>query len=146
MSKSSKSVAPVIQLPRVVNVQREEKAIREQRRLFNEAITAHDARTISATWLPDIQVSPSDGRPMVGREAVQKAFEGFFADPSFIIFVRTPNQVQISEDGTSAAEHGEWVGRWQHAGEISIRRGVYLGSWRKQAGRWLIQAELFVPL
>lgn len=143
---SSVKLQKSVQLPRTINPEREEKAIREQRRLFNEAIAAHDARQVGATWLSDIQVSASDGRAMIGREAVQKAFEGFFADPNFIAFVRTPTQIRLSEDGNTAAEHGNWVGRWHHAGELSTRHGVYLGSWRKQGWRWLIQAELYVPL
>ena len=128
------------------NPQREAQAIREERRLFNEAIAAHDARHVGECWLPDVQVSTSDGRPLVGREAVQRAFEQFFADPSFITFTRTPTEIKISEDGRTAAEAGEWVGQWHNVEGLRTRRGNYLASWHKQGKRWLLQAELFVPL
>jgi ketosteroid isomerase-like protein len=133
--------------------ERDERNIRTQRRLFNEAIAAHDPRRISACWLPDIQVMTSAGISLIGRDAVQRAFEGFFADPAFVTFVRTPTRIQIGADGgdgATAAEHGEWEGHWRGNGQLAIvRRGVYLGSWRKeggQGGRWLLQCELFVPL
>ena len=141
--KQTPSPVP-LRLP--LNPQREEKAIREQRRLFNEAIAAHDARNIGACWLSDVQVSTSDGRPLVGRDEVQHAFEQFFADPSFVTFIRTPTQIMLSEDTRTAAENGEWVGLWRRTDGPSTRRGAYLASWHKQGGRWLLQAELFVPL
>jgi ketosteroid isomerase-like protein len=133
-----------IQLPH--SPQREEQAIRQQRHLFNEAIAAHDTRSISSCWLPDVQVSTSDGRPLVGREEVQQAFEQFFADPTFITFTRTPTQVTISDDGRTAAEFGDWIGLWRRLDENNTRRGTYLASWHKQGRYWLLQAELFVPL
>ncbi len=133
-----------IQLPQ--NPQREEHAIREQRRLFNEAIAAHDARNVGACWLPDVQVCTSDGRPLVGRAEVQQAFEQFFADPKFITFTRTSTQVTLSDDGRTAAEAGEWLGLWRGVDEPNTRRGAYLASWHKQGRNWLLQAELFVPL
>lgn len=127
------------------NAGREADAIRAQRQLFNAAIAAHDARRISACWLPDIQVSTSSGRPLIGRDAVQQAFEQFFADPAFVTFERTPDQVTISSDGRTAAETGHWVGSWR-GNPPSMMRGAYMASWQKDGGRWLIQAELYVPL
>ena len=125
------------------NPERDTQAIREQRRRFNEAIAAHDARRLDACWLADIHISTSAGQPIVGRVAYQQAFERFFADPSFITFIRTPTQITISDDGRTAAEAGEWVGQWRNAAQ---QRGQYLASWHKEGGRWLIQAELYVPL
>lgn len=125
------------------NPEREAQAIREQRRRFNEAIAAHDARKLDACWLADIHVSTSAGQPIVGRAAYQRAFEQFFALPDFVAFVRTPTRVTVGEDGRSAAEIGEWAGQWRRAAE---QRGQYMASWHKEGGRWLIQAELYVPL
>ncbi len=134
-----------IRLPH--NPEREAQAIREQRRRFNEAIAAHDTRKLDACWLADIHVSTSDNQPLIGRAAYQKAFEAFFAMPNFVTFVRTPGQVTVSGDGQTAAETGEWAGQWRlAANDLDIRRGQYMASWRKEGGRWLIQAELYVPL
>lgn len=128
------------------NTEREERAIRAQRRLFNDAIAAHDARRISACWLPDVMVMTSASVPLVGRAAVQHAFEGFFADPTFVTFVRTPTQIRVSTDGEHAAESGDWEGSWRGQPLPTIMRGTYLASWRKDGPRWLLQAELYVPL
>ena len=134
-----------IRLPH--NPEREAHAIREQRRRFNEAIAAHDTRKLDACWLPDIHISTSDGQPIVGRTAYQKAFESFFAMPNFVTFVRTAKQITVSADGHTAAETGEWDGQWRLPdNDLDIRRGQYMASWRKEGGRWLIQAELYVPL
>jgi ketosteroid isomerase-like protein len=126
--------------------ERDERAIRTQRRLFNDAISAHDAKRISACWLPDIMVMTSASIPLVGRDAVQAIFERFFADPTFITFVRSTTGIRISADGEHAAETGEWEGSWRGNPLPTIMRGTYLGSWRKEDARWLLQAELFVPL
>lgn len=120
--------------------------IREQRRQFNDAITAHDAAAIGAHWLPDIQVSTSSGRPLVGKDEYKRAFERFFADEAFIAFTRNTSTVTVSDDGKTAAESGEWVGRWRRRSGEQQQRGAYLASWRLIGGRWLIQAELYVPL
>jgi ketosteroid isomerase-like protein len=122
------------------------KTIRAQRAQFNDAILAHDPAAITTHWLPDIQVSTSAGRAIIGRDAYQQAFQGFFADTSFIAFVRETKSVLISEDGKTAAESGEWVGRWRAKQGEQRQHGAYLASWRFVAGRWLIQAELYVPL
>ena len=141
-----KSTTPGIPLLFTHNVKREIEAIQLQRAQFNEAIAAHDTRNVGACWLPDVQVSTSSGKPLVGRDAVQRAFEHFFADRDFITFVRTPAQIVISEDGRTAAESGEWTGYWRTKTDKHVQRGAYLGSWSKRGERWLLQAELFVPL
>ncbi len=125
---------------------RDERAIRNQRAQFNEAIAAHDRKRVSVFWLSDIQIMTSAGNALNGRDAVQRACDGFFADPNFVTFVRNSITVRVSEDGTRAAENGEWEGHWRGDGLQSIQRGAYMGSWRREGGRWMLQCELFVPL
>ena len=125
---------------------RDERAIRNQRMQFNEAIAAHDRKRVSAFWLPDIQIMTSAGNALNGRDAVQRAFDAFFADPNFVTFVRNTISVRVSEDGARAAESGEWEGHWRDEDLQSIQRGAYMGSWHRESGRWMLQCELFVPL
>jgi ketosteroid isomerase-like protein len=94
---------------------REEALIRELRAKFNTAIAAHDRKRISDCWAPNIHVSTSDGTPLLGRAAVQQAFEQFFANADFITFVREPARIDLSADGLCAAELGSWTGRWRAA-------------------------------
>lgn len=122
---------------------REEAAIRELRARFNAAIAAHDRQRIGECWAADIHVSTSDGEPLLGRAAVQQAFERFFADPDFVTFLREPERVELSADGRVAAEHGRWTGRWR---STPAMRGAYLAAWHKSGRRWLLTAELYVPL
>jgi ketosteroid isomerase-like protein len=122
------------------------QAVRDRRKQFNDAILAHNARALDQFWTPDIQVSTSANRALIGKEAYRVAFERFFAEPDFITFVRETKTVTFSDDGKIAAEQGEWLGRWKAGNGESRQRGMYLASWRKIAGQWLIQAELYVPL
>lgn len=122
---------------------REEALIRELRAKFNTAIAAHDRKRISDCWAPNIHVSTSDGTPLLGRAAVQQAFEQFFANADFITFVREPARIDLSADGLCAAELGSWTGRWRAAPPM---HGTYLAAWHKSGRRWLLTAELYVPL
>ncbi len=120
--------------------------LRALRQRYNDAISAHDAGAVGACWMPDIQVLTSAGKPLIGRDAVQQAFQRFFDDRAFITFTRTPRDIEISEDGQNAAERGDWLGRWRGERGERQQRGAYMASWRKIGARWLLQAELFVPL
>lgn len=130
-------------MPTLPTSERDIQIIREQRRRFNEAIAARDTRKLDACWLPDIHISTSAGQPIIGRAEYQRAFESFFAMPDFIAFIRTSGMIVVSEDEHTAAEVGTWQGRWRKGPE---QHGQYMASWRKEGNRWLIQAELYVPL
>jgi hypothetical protein len=61
------------------------------------------------------------------------------------IYVRTPVAVEVFAPWSVASERGEWIGRWTEPdGKLEIG-GTYQAQWRKIDGRWLIQAELYVP-
>jgi hypothetical protein len=45
-----------------------------------------------------------------------------------------------------ASESGEWHESWREGGVLTELRGSYLALWRKVEGRWLLDAEVFVPL
>jgi ketosteroid isomerase-like protein len=122
------------------------QTIRERRKQFNDAILAHDVRALEKFWTPDIQVSTSANRALIGKDAYRAAFERFFGEDDFITFAREPKTITISDDGKTAAEQGEWLGRWRANVGEKRQRGVYLASWRKATGQWLIQSELYVPL
>jgi hypothetical protein len=51
----------------------------------------------------------------------------------------------VFESWSVASERGEWIGRWTEPDGKLETGGTYQAQWRKIDGRWLIQAELYVP-
>lgn len=121
----------------------QETAIRAKRKLTNRLIAAHDAARLRPHLAEDILLIVGDGGLIEGAEAVVSAFAAQLADPGFIAYVRTPETVELAEDGRRAAETGRWVGRWQGGVEMS---GRYMAAWRENRGQWLLERELYVTL
>jgi ketosteroid isomerase-like protein len=118
-------------------------AIRARRRLTNKFIAAHDAARLKPFFDPQIKVIVGDGSLILGAEAVLDAFAAQFKDPTFIAYVRTPEDVRLDAEGVRASESGSWTAEWQGAPQVS---GVYLAAWRKVTGQWVIESETFVTL
>jgi ketosteroid isomerase-like protein len=124
----------------------DEVLIRQARAASNQAIARHDVPAIVAFLADGFQVSASNGTFMRGREEMGNAFAGRFAEFRDAVYVRTPETVEVNPAGTVAAETGRWTGSWTTPGGPFRTGGRYAATWRKVAGRWLIHAELFVPL
>ena len=117
-------------------------AIRARRRLTNRLIAAHEAGRLRPFLHPQIKVIVGEGALITGAEAVVEAFQAQFSDPAFVAYVRTPDGVELDQAGLRAAESGRWVGTWRQV----RMSGVYMASWRKVTGQWLIESEMFVTL
>lgn len=124
----------------------DEALIRQARAASNQAIARHDVPAIVAFLADEFQVAASNGSFMRGREEMGNAFAGRFAEFRDAVYVRTPESVEVNPAGTVAAETGRWTGSWTTAEGPFRTGGRYAASWRKVAGKWLIHAELFVPL
>ena len=112
----------------------------------NRAIAAHDMAGISDEWMPDIHVVSSTGTQNGGVEANARSMQSAFAQRPDTKWVRTPHSIAVNERWDVASEEGRWVGTWTEPdGPLRIG-GTYLAQWRRVAGRWRIQAEVFVPL
>jgi ketosteroid isomerase-like protein len=118
-------------------------AIRNARLAQNEAIAVADLDGIAAFWTDDVQARPGLGPPIAGRAAYRRAFAG---DAPGEVFVRAPVSIEVSEHWPLAFETGAWS--WHLAGSQSppIVIGRYSAQWVRRDGRWLIRAEVFVPL
>ena len=118
-------------------------AIRARRRLTNKFIAAHDAARLKPFFDPQIKVIVGDGSLILGAAAVLDAFAAQFKDPTFVAYVRTPEDVRLDAEGARASESGAWTAEWQGAPQV---HGVYLAAWRKVTGQWVIESETFVTL
>lgn len=123
----------------------DEQQIRSARDRSNLAIAKHDLDGIAAAWLDDVHIVSSTSAQGAGKAANRQRLAAQFKSRPDTIYVRTPVAIDVFEPWNVASERGEWVGTWTEPdGKLEIG-GTYQAQWRKIDGRWLIQAELFVP-
>ena len=128
-----------------LSAQSDEQRIRDTRARSNAAIAAHDSDGVARFWMDDVQVVTSTGVSQAGRDLNRARFAGTFKERPDVIYVRTPDTVEIFEAWNVASERGRWTGQWTQSDGVTKIGGTYLAQWRKVDGEWLIQAELFVP-
>ena len=129
----------------LIGAQTDEQAIRDARARSNAAIAAHDVAGIARAWVNDVHVVSSTSTQTAGSQANQQRMTRQFETKPDTIYVRTPGTIDVYSPWNVASERGEWIGRWTEPdGKLEIG-GTYLAQWRRIDGRWLIQAELYVP-
>jgi len=112
----------------------------------NAAIAANDVARIISSYEEDYRGVYGHGSAETGREAARKGWTDEFAGTPGIIYVRTPELIELSTAAPLASERGRWVGRSTKNGQAQEFRGSYQAMWRKTDGHWLIRSELFVLL
>lgn len=114
---------------------------------FNAAIAEHDAERIAGYIDDQYQITTSDGGQYQSTPVEEAAaWREIFRDNPDIVYIRTPNVVDVNSFLDLAAETGSWVGRWSSAdGDVEVG-GSYFAQWRKVGESWKIRAEVFVGL
>jgi ketosteroid isomerase-like protein len=123
----------------------DEQMIREARARSNAAFAAHDPPGIGREWMDNVHVVTSTSVQATGRELNQQRMARQFANRPDTIYLRQPAAIDVYPQWAVAAERGEWTGQWTEPDGPLVIGGTYLVQWRKVDGRWLIQAELYVP-
>ncbi|MEO8679581.1 MAG: nuclear transport factor 2 family protein [Vicinamibacterales bacterium] len=123
----------------------DEQMIREARTRSNAAIAAHDPVAIAREWMEDVHVVSSTSAQVAGRAANQQRMATQFTSRPDTVYVRQAGTVDVYPQWAVASERGEWTGRWTEPDGAMVIGGTYLAQWRKVDGRWLIQAEVYVP-
>ena len=123
----------------------DEGMIRAARDQSNAAIAKHDLDGIAAVWMDDVHVVSSTSAQGAGKQANRDRMAAQFKNRPDTIYVRTPATVETYPPWNVASERGEWTGKWTEPDGALEIGGTYQAQWRKMDGRWLIQAELFVP-
>lgn len=121
-------------------------AIRARRKLTNRLIAAHEAARLRPFLHPDMTLVTGDGGRLLGAQAVVEAFAAQFADRSFVTYERVTGTVALDQAEARAAESGRWTALWRGADGETTLTGTYLAAWRKVAGQWVIESELYVTL
>jgi ketosteroid isomerase-like protein len=126
------------------DVQKDADAIRLARKDLNDALTSRNLERYASYWTKDATVVWAGGELRTGIDDNWKRLAGTFADPHFS-GKRNAEKIEVAKGGLSASESGNWI--WTFGlkdGAMATYRGRYLIMWRKDAGLWRIQSELYV--
>jgi ketosteroid isomerase-like protein len=107
----------------------------------NAAIARHDIDSMSKYWLPDFVQTIGRGTSLTGKDTIISSWKKLFSTNSEILYVRTPIDITIGNNGIMAWETGVWTAKNSYS-----NGGNYSAMWRKIDGTWKLQAELFVSL
>lgn len=122
--------------------------IRDRRLAYTAAIELRRPDLMRGFLSPEMVQLSSNGDSQVGRDAVVLTYSQHeFRDPSFIVYERIPDTINISENGRFAVERGHWRGRFrQPDGSVAGNSGLYQAGWIKRSGTWFIRTESYVRL
>jgi ketosteroid isomerase-like protein len=140
-------IMPTALLVSAASVHKDADQIRERRLAYAEAMRARNPDRMHDFLAQDIVQLSSNGETMIGRDAVLRSYSKHeFLDPSFVVYERLPDTIDISENGRIAIERGHWRGRFHNGGAITGNSGLYQAGWVKRDGVWLIRTESYVRL
>jgi uncharacterized protein (TIGR02246 family) len=125
---------------------REQAAIRALRQRHNKALAAFDVEGVVDLATDDFAMIVGGGGQLVqGRQAYRDFVAHAFADPHPMLFVRTPDRIDVgaAQGEAVAAETGRWTGTATDGSALRIA-GRYLVHWIRQSGEWRIASETYV--
>lgn len=122
--------------------------VRERRLAYTAAIESRRADLMRSYLTPEMVQLSSNGESFIGQDAVVLTYSKHeFIDPSFIVYDRIPDTIDISENGRFAVERGHWTGRFRQTdGSVTGNSGLYQAGWIKRDGTWFIRTESYVRL
>jgi len=120
--------------------------IRNARDQYNNAIARHDVQAIMSFIDDEYQITTSLGQLIQGRDQEAASWQELFSTRQNVLYVRTPETVEMSDAYLLAAETGTWVGTWSTPDGGVRTGGRYSAMWRQVDGEWKVRSELFVAL
>jgi len=122
--------------------QNDSELIRNARTASNEAIARKDVEGIAKFWLDDFVIVRGSGAVLAGKEENKANWVKIFTETPKSVFERIPSEIVISKNNPDLAwESGTWKGYNTYSSG-----GRYSAQWKKAAGEWKLQAELYVAL
>lgn len=122
------------------------ESIRKTREASNMAIARQDTAALASTWMDNFLLISSRDSQVDGRDQNARLFAQEFRTKDEVIYVRTPAEIKVMPGWEMASEYGNWIGRWKDGDDKIEIGGNYFAKWHKVDGRWLLRAEVFVPL
>ena len=120
--------------------------IRNARDQYNDAIARHDVQAIMTFHDDEYQITTSLGQLIQGRDEEAASWQELFSIRQDVLYVRTPETIEVSDAYPLAAETGTWVGTWSTPDGGVRTGGHYSAMWRQVDGEWKVRSELFVAL
>ena len=115
--------------------------IKSLRDSSNTVLAKHDVDGMSKYWLDDLVLVVGNSSHITGKDSIVSLWKKVFSDNPKVLYIRTPNQIIISNNDTLAWESGTWK-----AFNSYSNGGNYSAMWKKSNNTWKILAELFVSL
>jgi len=112
----------------------------------NAGLLAHDADRVLLHTTDDFILVGGASCGHVGKSVIRRYYIDGFANPDLVTYVRTPDQVTVSDAGDRASERGKWQGIWRSSKTGSLMGSEYLAHWVKKDGVWVTLAEVYVTL
>lgn len=138
-------VAATIGVGRAVGAPSDVSQIRELRLANSRAIARRDISGMRAAWSSDIHLICCGNVMYSGASALMASYQkDELKNPAFVAYVRIPERISVSSNGTRAAEYGKWVGVFTRPDPVSS--GRYFASWQKERGSWKIASESYITL
>lgn len=123
----------------------DEAAIRAVRGRLNEAFAKRRITDMSELIVENFSMTGPKAR-VVGRDKyIQGTLQLLEIRPD-VTEVYEPQDIRINTRWWYAAESGEWRETWLEKGVFTELRGSYQALWRRVDGRWLLDAQVFIPL
>ena len=123
------------------NKNKDVEIIKSLRIASNDALAKHDIEAMSKYWLDDLVLIRGNSSHLSGKDTIVAVWRKLFHDSPKIVYIRTPNQITISNNDTLAWESGTWKAFVSYS-----NGGNYSAMWKKSNNSWKILAELFVSL
>jgi hypothetical protein len=123
----------------------DEVAIRAARVRLNDALARQQFAAMQEELVDNVSITGPVWRT-VGRDQLLQAYTRLTSRRPDLVWIREPQAIRINASWLFASESGEWRESWREGGVFTELRGSYLALWRKVEGRWLLDAEVFVPL
>jgi len=120
------------------------RAIEAQRQSFNRAIEAGNLDTIAAVLAEDVVlITGTDSDLYSGRQPQLDLWRSDFESGERLVYVRTPECIQVSERFPIALERGRWRGEPKD-GRPGVVQGGYSAKWRHDGDAWRIEVEVYM--
>jgi ketosteroid isomerase-like protein len=112
----------------------------------NAGLLAHDVDRVLLHTTDDFILVGGTSGGHVGKSVIRRYYIDGFAAPDLVTYVRTTDQVTVSDAGDRVSERGKWQGIWRSPKTGSLMSGEYLAHWMKKDGVWVTLAEVYVTL
>jgi hypothetical protein len=79
-------------------------------------------------------------------EALAKFYTSLTKRRPDVTWTRTSESIEVNEEWNNASGRGTWKEVWTEPDGETILTGNYQALWKREKGKWLLDAEIFIPL